>query len=103
LSFEGLIARAMRIGVDQIAYPIDIFSTATELANHPQATEKFDKILGLVEDKENYFTRWTAIRAIGLMDPKLIERARSTLERQSEVEDYELALNQINDALKKLA
>ncbi len=58
----------MRIGVDEIAYPIDVFSTANELASHPQATVKFDKILGLVEDKENYFTRWAAIRAIDLMD-----------------------------------
>ena len=49
-SFEGLIAKAMRIGVDQIAFPIDVFSTATEIAEHPETDEKFDRLLALVED-----------------------------------------------------
>jgi len=103
MSFEGLVAKAMRIGVDQIAYPIDVFATATELAEHPQAVEDFDKLLSLVEDKENYFTRWTAIRAIGQMGPEFIGRARDTFERQSGIEDYELALDEIKGALAKLS
>ena len=103
MSFDSLIARAMRIGVDEIAYPIDVFATATEIAEHPQAAENFDKLLGLVEDKENYFTRWAAIRAISQMGPEFIDRARNTLERQSKVEDYELALEEINSAIAKIA
>lgn len=92
----------MRIGVDEIAYPIDVFATATELAEHPQAAENFDRLLGLVEDKENHFTRWAAIRAIGQMGTEFIGRAKNTLERQLKVEDYELALEEIRGSLERL-
>ena len=102
MSFEGLIAKAMRIGVDEIAYPIDVFATATELAEHPQAADNFDMLLGLVEDKENHFARWAAIRAIGHMGPKFIWRAKKTLERQSEIEEYELAVDEIRLSLEQL-
>ncbi len=102
MSFESLIAKAMRIGVDEIAYPIDVFATATELAEHPQAAENFDKLLGLVEDTENHFARWAAIRPIGQMGPKFIWRAKKTLERQSKIEDYELARDEIRVSLEQL-
>ena len=85
----------MRIGIDEIAYPIDVFAIATELAEYPQAAENFDRLRGLVEGRENHFTRWVAIRAIGQMGPEFITRAKNTLERQSAVEDYELALDEI--------
>lgn len=101
MSFESLIAKAMRIGVDEVAYPIDVFSTATEIAEHPQAARNFDKVLALIEDKEYYFTRWAAIRAVSQMGPEFITRAIGALERQSKVEDYELALSEIEGTLGK--
>ncbi len=102
MSFKGLIAKAKRIGVDEIAYPIDVFATAAELGEHPQAAENFDMLLGLVEDNENHFARWTAIRAIGQMGPEFISRAKKTLERQSKIEEYELAADQIRLSLELL-
>ena len=102
MSFDGLIAKAMRIGVDEIAYPIDVFATATELAEHPQAAENFDRLLGLVEDGENHFTRWAAIRAIGQMDHEFLLLAKDSLERQSMVEDYALARSEIKACLDRL-
>lgn len=102
MSFDGLIAKAMRIGVDEIAYPIDVFATATELAEHPEAAIYFNRLIGLVEDRENHFTRWAAIRAISQMGPEFIERAKDKLSRQLEVEDYELALDELRGALDKL-
>lgn len=93
----------MRIGVDEVAFPIDVFSVATEIAEHPCAGEGFEKLLALVEDPENYFTRWAAVRAIGLMGLDYVHRAAGTLERQGEIEDYELASDEIRGLLARIA
>ena len=71
LSYDDLIDRAMYLGVHQIAYPIDVLETARLLAEHISGGDDFEKLLVLVSDPENHFTRWAAIRAIVIIGPSL--------------------------------
>ena len=115
VEFADLIERARYIGVggalsevefadliERARYPIDVFSVATEISEHPDAVAGFDALVSLVSDPENYFTRWAAIRAIRQMGAANIQRARGQLEEQAKCEDYELAAKEISAALSQL-
>ena len=101
VEFTELMERARYIGVHEIAYPIDVFSLATEISEHPDSELAFDTLVSLVSDPENYFTRWAAIRAIRQMGAGAIQRARGQLEAQAKREDYELAAKEISAALSQ--
>ena len=98
-SFDELIDRAMYLGVHQVAYPIDIFGIARLLAEHASDDADFEKILLLVSDPENHFTRWAAIRAIGILGPASVAKARATLEARTRLEDFPLARQELYSAL----
>jgi hypothetical protein len=101
-SFSDLIHNAMNIGVNQIAYPIDIFSIVRKISEHPDVLSNITELIRLIDDEENYFTRWIAIRSINLLGKDVIKLAKNKLiERQSK-EDYELAKKEIDDALSKI-
>ncbi len=98
-SFDELIDRAMYLGVHQVAYPIDIFGIARLLAEHASDDADFEKVLSLVSDPENHFTRWAAIRAIVIMGPALVAKARDTLSVRMALEDFPLARQELQNAL----
>jgi hypothetical protein len=101
-SLDQLLERARRIGVDQIAYPIDVFSVAHDIASHADARSRISAILSLVVDRENHFTRWAGVRAISALGPEAIASARETLARQLQVEDYALTKKELLSALSKV-
>ena len=90
------------IGVEEIAYPIDIFETATLLSEHPDAHSNLEELFLLTQDRENYFTRWAAIRAISQMGRDAVEASADLFRQRVEMEDYELARKELSDALAKL-
>ena len=92
----------MHIGVNEVAYPIDIFSVAHKLSSHIDAKLNFHQLLELAKDKENYFTRWAGVRAISQMGVIAISEAESTLRAQLSLETYDLAKKEILDALGQL-
>ncbi|NWB45821.1 hypothetical protein [Pseudomonas gingeri] len=98
-SFDELIDRAMYLGVHQIAYPIDIFGMARLLAEHASDDADFEKVLLLVSDQENHFTRWAAIRAIVIMGPEALAKARDTLSVRVALEEFPLARQELQNAL----
>lgn len=102
-SFDKLVERARFIGVHQVAYPLDIFSLASDISEHEDSWKKFEKLLPLINDAENYFTRWTAVRAIRQMGLAAVKRAESQLSTQLRDEDYELAKEEIQAALALLS
>lgn len=98
-SFDDLINRAMYLGVHQVAYPIDIFSTAQLLAEQVSDDADFGKIVSLVSDPENHFTRWAAIRAIVILGPASVANAHAALSAQFALEDYPLVRQELRKAL----
>ncbi|MGE8058369.1 hypothetical protein [Pseudomonas sp. NPDC089547] len=98
-SYDELIDRAMYLGVHQIAYPIDVLETARLLAEHISGGDDFEKLLVLVSDPENHFTRWAAIRAIVIIGPSAVAKARPTLEARTTLEDFPLAKQALYSAL----
>jgi len=98
-SFDELIDRARYLGVHQVAYPIDIFGIARLLAEHTSDDADFEKILSLVSDPENHFTRWAAIRAIVILGSAAVTKARETLSVRMTLEDFPLARQELHKAL----
>ncbi|ATE77228.1 hypothetical protein LOY28_17700 [Pseudomonas sp. B21-017] len=98
-SFDELIDRAMYLGVHQVAYPIDILGTARLLAEHASDDADFERILSLVSDPENHFTRWVAIRAIVILGPASVAKARETLSVRMTLEGFPLARQELHNAL----
>lgn len=66
-AFDKLLERADHLGVDRIAFPIDIFETATLLAEHAEAPSRAEELARRLNDPENYFTRHAALRALRLL------------------------------------
>ena len=100
--FSALIEKAQYIGVHETANSIDVLEIAKELAQHPDARANFAEIIALIEDPENYYTRWAAIRAINLMGPAAVLRAASLLRERLVKEDFDLAKRELNNALAKI-
>ena len=100
-SFEDLVKKALYIGVHEIAYPIDVFSIATEISEHPESITKIDEIERLIRDPDNHFTRWAAVRALRQMGTEAIEKTRESMIQQLAIEGYDLAAEEIRDALSK--
>ncbi|MBV6288371.1 hypothetical protein [Pseudomonas aegrilactucae] len=98
-SFDDLIGRVMYLGVHQVAYPIDIFSTAQLLAEQVSDDADLEKIVSLVSDPENHFTRWAAVRAIVILGPASVAKAHAALSAQVALEDYPLARQELRKAL----
>ena len=101
-SFSDLIHKAMYMGVDQMVYPIDIFFFARKISEHSDVFSNITELIGLIDDQENYFTRWIAIRSINLLGKDAIKLAKDKLIERQSVEDNELAKKEIDDTLSKI-
>ena len=99
---SSLIETARYLGVHELVQPIDVLEVAKNIAQHPDARANFNAITALVQNAENYYARWAGIRAINVMGPAAIHRAAPLLRKQLAVEDFDLALRELQNALAKI-
>jgi len=88
LTISELLEEAEHLGDDRLIMPIDIFALAQRFSVHPDRDQAVPRLIQLLDDPENLYTRFAALRALRLIlganaSQALLDKASSILRTEA--------------------